>query len=113
MPRVLIEDGFTFTFTTKPTDRTPEGVTVKYRPPTPRALAEYDASRLKDGAVRAEGDAKLLADCIGEWNVVDGEDKPVPIAAETFLKVRDWNLINQLTAEVIRSNQVTADEQKK
>lgn len=113
MPRLLIDDGFDFEFTSKPTDRTAEPVTIKYRPPSPLSLAKYDRSVLDTPELKAKGQAEFLAENIGEWNVVGKDDKPLPLTAETFLKVRDWNLLRQFTDEIQKSTTVAADEQKK
>lgn len=113
MPRLLIGDGFDFEFTSKPTDRTAEPVTIKYRPPTPLSLAKYDRSVLAEPEAIAKGQAEFLAENIGEWNVVGPDDKPLPLTVETFLKVRDWNLLRQFCNEIQRSASEAAAEQKK
>lgn len=113
MPRLLIGDGFDFSFTSKPTDRTPDPVTIQFRPPTQLALAKLDQALLGSPEQVAVGKAEFLTEHIGSWNVDDGDGKPVPVTKEVFQKIRDWNLIGQLIAEIQRSNTKAADEQKK
>lgn len=113
MPRLLIGDGFDFTFASKPTARTTEPVTIKYRPPEPLSLAKYDRSVLAEPETKAKGQAEFLAENIGEWNVEGPDGKPLPITVETFLKVRDWHLLRQFCEEIQRGEKEAADEQKK
>lgn len=113
MPRVLIGDGFDFEFTTKPTDRTPDPITIKYRPPSPESIARLDKLAFADAKEIASGQAEFFAENIGEWNVVDGKDQPIPVSKEVFLKIRDWNLLRQLREEICRSNDKAAEATKK
>ncbi|MFO0937833.1 MAG: hypothetical protein U0798_15115 [Gemmataceae bacterium] len=120
MSRVLIDDGFTFSFTSKPTDRTPKPVTIKYRTPEPESLARHDRLAFADAKEFAQGQAAFLAENIGEWDATTVEkvgdkevDKPLPPTKDTFLKVRDWNLLKQFREEICRSNTIVEDEQKK
>lgn len=116
MPRLLIDDGYTFEFTSTPTDRTKEGVTIKYRPPTLADVTKFDDASIHGGDIKANATAEHLAKHIGEWNVVAGEgetEKPVPITKDTFLKIRDWALIGQLVKAINGTGEAVAAEQKK
>jgi hypothetical protein len=112
MPRLLIGDGFDFEHTTTPTTFT-EAVTVKFRPPTRLAVAKLDQSGLGSPEQVAAGRCEFLAAHLGEWNVDDGEGKPVPITAETFAKVRDWQFVEQLVTHLMKSEKKAADDTKK
>lgn len=116
MPRVLIDDGYTFTFTSTPTDRTKEGVTISYRPPTITDLNKFDEAMLNGAEVKSNVTADHLAKHIGSWNVTTGDgenEKPVPISKETFLKIRDWALIGQFVKAINGTGESVATEQKK
>lgn len=114
MPRILIGDGFDFTFTSEPTLRTPEPVTIEYRPPTLLSLRKYDATAIATSPeTQAQGQADFLAENIGRWNAVGADDKPLPIEPGTFLKVRDWWLLRQFADAIASSKIETANQQKK
>lgn len=103
MPRILIGDDFDFEFTSKPTDRNAEPITIKYRPPTPLSLAKLDSATASSPEIFADVQAEFLAENIGSWNVDDREGNPVPITKDAFKKIRDWNLLQQFRAEITRS----------
>jgi len=114
MSRVNIGDGFDFDFSSLPTDRTPNPVAIKYRPPTIKTVAKLDAVSAFDAEKFPEAQAEFLAEHIGEWDAVGSkDDTPLPIKKETFLKIRDWNLLKQFREEICRSNLKVAEEQKK
>lgn len=112
MPRLLLGDGFDFTHTTTPTTFT-DAVTVKFRPPTRLAVAKLDQSGLGTPEQVATGRAEFLAEHLGEWNVEGPDGLPVPIKAETFAKVRDWQFVEQLVTHLMKSEKKASDDTKK
>lgn len=112
MARTMMGDGFDFNSETQATDLSTV-VKFKYRPPLPVSLARFDRLSMLDADGYANGYAEFLAENIGEWDIVDEKDVPVPVCKESFLKCRDWNLLNQLKTAILKSDLKAKDQQKK
>jgi hypothetical protein len=104
--RLAIDDGFTLEAATKDTLTGPSGQTLakglpvvnyRYRPALPEALAEwrYAMRAATSGKAELDAIAKLLADHLVSWDVIDGKGVALPIAAESVRKVPE-PILNQL-----------------
>jgi len=97
--RLVIDDGYTLEGTTEEIvlnkatgEPLFEGLPVinfRYRPALPDALAEwrYSRARATSGKAEVEATAKLIADHLVSWDVVDGKGSTAPLSVEFIRKV--------------------------